>query len=424
VFTGLRKVRLTPVAAAFYLSACGFGQAQAPIQIVTKVEWAGRGLWLKADFHTQTRFTDGAHTVDEVVAAAVKNGCDVVAITDHADGNLKGGTPEYADAIRNARAQNPTITIVTGLEWNVPPGKGQEHATILFPTGMETSDALTAFKERFDDQNKEGENPELAVQGFAALTPKDRSAVAPIVFFNHPSRVPNSTSSPSLTFEGLKKVAPSVLIGFEGAPGHQRGTPPGAPLVDRWDPLAAEVEGVLDQWLRKGLTVWAAVANSDFHHEHDDFWPCEFAATWVYAPNRTVEGVIQSLRSGSFFAEHGHIASEVELLTRFDGQPLPVRPGEVVSARAGMKAAVSLRMKIPTTDYAGRENHIDTVELIGVSATKTDVLFSGQPGTNEAFRTTITVPPGGIVLRARGRRNVNGEPALMFYTNPIRIAVR
>jgi NAD(P)-dependent dehydrogenase (short-subunit alcohol dehydrogenase family) len=49
------------------------------------VEWAGRGVWLKADFHTQTRFTDGAHTVDEVVAGAVKNGCDVLAISDHGE---------------------------------------------------------------------------------------------------------------------------------------------------------------------------------------------------------------------------------------------------------------------------------------------------------------------------------------------------
>ncbi len=78
-------------------------------------------------------------------------------------------------------------------------------------------------------------------------------------------------------------------------------------------------------------------------------------------------------------------------------------------------------MKVPPTDYLGRENRIDTVELIGVSATKTDVLFSGSPRPTEAFKTTVTVPAGGIVLRARGRRAVENEPGLMFYTNPIRI---
>jgi hypothetical protein len=401
--------------------ACSLGSAQSRVRVLDAVQWAGRGVWLKADFHTQTRFTDGAHSVDEVVAAAVKNGCDAVAITDHADGNLKGGTPEYVEAIRTARAQNQAITILTGMEWNVPPGKGQEHATILFPTSMESSETLLPFKERFDDETKEGEDPELAIQGLAALTPKDASAIAPIVFFNHPSRVPKSTSSPTLTFEGLKKAAPNTLIGFEGAPGHQRGTPPGAPLIDRWDPLAAQVDGAWDQWLRKGLKVWAAVANSDFHHEHDDFWPCEFAATWVYAPNRSVEGIIQALRAGSFFAEHGHIAAEVELQAKFDGEPRAVGVGETVVAPAGTKTNVSLKMKVPPTDYLGRDNHIDRVELIGVSATNTEVLFAAVPGNPDAFTTTVTVPPGGLVLRARGRRTINGEPALMFYTNPIRI---
>jgi hypothetical protein len=192
-------------------------------------------------------------------------------------------------------------------------------------------------------------------------------------------------------------------------------------LVDRWDPMAAEIDGAWDQWLRKGLSVWAAIANSDFHNEHDDFWPCEFAATWVYAPDRTIDGVIRAMHAGSFFAEHGHIASEVDLHAKFDGQPRVIRVGETVAASAGTKATVSLELKTPPTDYLGRDNRIDIVELIGISATSTDVLFHGAPGTAEAFKTTVTVPAGGIVLRARGRRSIDGEPGLMFYTNPIRI---
>jgi hypothetical protein len=62
------------------------------------------------------------------------------------------------------------------------------------------------------------------------------------------------------------------------------------------------------------------------------------------------------------------------------------------------------------------------VELIAISATKTEVLFSGPPGKIDAFKTVVTVPDGGVVLRARGRRSVDREPGLMFYTNPIRIS--
>jgi hypothetical protein len=385
-----------------------------------------RGIWLKADFHTHTRFTDGAHTVDEVVDAAGTHGCDAVAITDHADSNLKGGTPEYVRAIQNVRARHPNLIVLTAMEWNVPPGKGQEHATIVLPPQMETSDVLMAFKERFDDQTKDGDTSLLAAQALAALTPKELERLPPVVFFNHPSRRPDSASAPANTFLSLQTNSPSLLIGLEGAPGHQRATPLGAytsggMLDERWDPLAAEIDGAWDQWLRRGLDVWMAIANSDFHNEREDFWPCEFATTWVYAPDRSIEGVIRAVRAGSFFAEHGHIASEVELLARLDGQPVPVRAGEMVATAAGATATVSLQLKIPATDYLGRENHIDNVELIGVAAEKTSVLFSGAPAGTEAFRTTITVPSGGIVLRARGRRNINGEPALMFYTNPIRV---
>ncbi len=393
--------------------------------MVTSVPWAGRGVWLKTELHTHTKFTDGSHTVDEVVAAAVKNGCDAVAITDHGDGGLKGATPEYLDAIRAARAANPGLAVIGGMEWNVPPGKGQEHANILFPSAMETIEVLGTFKDRFDDQDKEGENPELALAGFAALVPKERTALAPVVIANHPSRRPKSTSAPSITFEALKKAAPSILIGFEGAPGHQRQDPLGsyAPgtLVDRWDPLAADADGAWDQWLRKGLDVWAAIATADFHNESGDFWPCEFNATWVYAPDRTGDGVIRALRAGSFFAEQGHIVQEAELRATFEGLARPVGVGETAAAATGVKATVSLRMKVPPSDYLNRENRIDVVELIGVSATKTETLFSGPPGETDAFSTTVIVPPGGIVLRARGRRIVDGEPALMFYTNPIRI---
>jgi hypothetical protein len=100
------------------------------------------------------------------------------------------------------------------MEWNVPPGKGEEHATVLFPVGMETAVTLTSFKERFDDQTKNGDTSKLAAQGLAALSPTEQSTMSPAVFFNHPSRRPDSASHPRLTFEALKKDAPSLLIGF------------------------------------------------------------------------------------------------------------------------------------------------------------------------------------------------------------------
>lgn len=419
-------MKRTLLASTLALGACAFGSAQTPTRVVTAIEWAGRGTWLKAELHTHSKFTDGSNTIDDIVTRAVGNGCDVAAITDHADGDLKGGTPEYLDTIRTARVSHSEIVVIAGLEWNVPPGKGQEHANIYFPTAMETSAIFGDFKERYDDEVKQGEDAELALAALAALTPKNVKALAPVVFFNHPMRRPGSTSLPRLTLSALRRAAPTILIGFEGAPGHQRSVPLGAYrdpslLIDRWDPMTAQVDGAWDQWLREGIDFWAAMASADFHGADGDFWPCEFATTHVYAPDRSVDGVIRALRAGSFFAEHGHIVTEALLEARFDGQPHVFQPGETAAAAVGAQARVSLQLTIPPVDYLGRENRIDVVELIGISQSKTETLVSGPPGTPKAFSASVAVPNGGIVLRARGRRTLEDGSSLMFYTNPIRI---
>jgi hypothetical protein len=290
---------------------------------------------------------------------------------------------------------------------------------------METLERFATFKDKFDDLNKVGENAELADAALKWLAPPDRGATSPIVIPNHPSRKPDSTSAPRLMFEHWRSVSP-LLVGIEGAPGHQRATPLGAygstaMPVDRWDPIVAEIGGTWDTWLQHGLDVWAAVADSDFHGEAGDFFPCQFAATWIYAPDRTVDGVLRALRAGSFFAEHGHVVTRATLDAQVPGQPRPVTPGEVLQTAPGAVASVTLRLTVPAHDYLDRENRIDRVELVGVSREGARVLFAGPPlGAAEAFTVPVTVPPGGIVLRARGSR-ATPDGRLVFYTNPIRL---
>jgi hypothetical protein len=401
------------------------GRAQVAVtRIVQRVSWAGKGVWLKTDLHVHTRFSDGRYPLEDMVHAAAAHGCDVVAITDHADNNLKAATPEYLDAIRSARTQNPSLVVIAGLEWNVPPGKGNEHAGVLFPSQMETLETFAAFKSQFDDYHRKEEPSDLAASALGSLVPIDKTAIAPVVIVNHPSRRSESASAPRLTFEGLRAVSP-LLVGIEGAPGHQRAVPLGAyegtaKPIDRWDPIVAEAGGVWDGWLQGGLDVWAAIADSDFHDENGEFWPCEFAATWIYAPDRTVNGVIRALRAGSFFAEHGHIVTRAALEVRVPGQPRVMTPGETLQVQAGGVASVTLRLDVPARDYLDRENRIDQVELIGISSEGARVLFSGPPAMPDAFNISVTVPAGGIVLRARGS-HTTADGKLMFYTNPIRL---
>jgi hypothetical protein len=416
-------MKATGVAALGVVALSVAAASQSRVSITRPLPWSGHGVWLEADLHTHTRFSDGAHTVEDVVAAASRNHCDVVAITDHTDAELKAATPDYVEAIQAARMKHPDLTVITGVEWNVPPGKGAEHATVLFPAAEEDVGTLMTFKQRFDDWGRKGENPELARQGLLALR---AMAAAPIVLFNHPSRKPGSDSAPRLTFPPLARLAPDVLIGIEGAPGHQRSRqigayPPDSPTMDRWDPIVAATGGTWDDWLETGLDVWAAIASSDFHTEADDFWPCEFSATWIYAPDRTIDGVIKALHAGAFFAEHGHIVTKADLQVRAEGWGRPIVPGEAAAVPSQAKATVSLQLSVPERDFAKRENHIDLVEVIGISKDGARLIASGAPDLGGVVTTTVVIPASGMVVRARGRRLIAGGPALWFYTNPIRL---
>jgi hypothetical protein len=85
------------IAAAFVaLVAGGFGwQAHTTRpRFLRTIAWAATGIWLKAETHVHTGFSDGG-PIHEVVDHAVANGCDVLAITDHTDSGLRAATPEY-----------------------------------------------------------------------------------------------------------------------------------------------------------------------------------------------------------------------------------------------------------------------------------------------------------------------------------------
>jgi hypothetical protein len=402
--------------------------AQAPA-LIREIPWHDAGEWLRADLHVHTRFSDGSHTVEQVAAGAAAHGCDVVAITDHSSVRLNAATPEYAAAIQRARTDNPNLTVITGLEWNVPPGTGDEHAGVLFPASDEGLDRLSAFKTRFDGFGKEGDTSSLVFEALTFLAPPDRSAVAPVVLFHHPTRRPDSPHAPTATLPRLRAAAPAIVIGFEGAPGHQRAEPLGAydrgpAPVDRWDPIAAEIGGTWDEWLADGVDLWGAVASSDFHNESGEFWPCEFSTTWIHAPDRSPDGVIRALRAGSFFAAHGRIVTRAHLRAAIAGAPRAIVPGEAAEAAEGTAVTVTFTVAAPALDYLDRPNRIDLLEIIAVGRDGTRVAASGQPSPAHSLATTLTLPAGGLVLRARARRNLDDGTSLLAYTNPIRIATR
>jgi len=421
--------RLPIVIAVFCFLCIGCGAPVQPerAQFVRKVQWAGHGVWLKIDTHTHTEFSDGAHTVNELAGMARKHGCDVLAITDHADRTRQAATPEYMASIIAARRSYPDLIILAGLEWNVPPWGGDEHATVLFPPGMDEFLQMTEFKRRFDDLGRKQHSSRRAEEALKWLegVASSRSA-GPVVFYNHPSRKAVSSETAAERMRRWRRINDRV-VGFSGAPGHQRGTVTGSyrgpvELIDRWDPAAAEIGGSWDRLLQEGLNVWAARAPSDFHSPRNDYWPGEFSETWVYAADRTPKSVLRALRAGSFFAAHGHIVRRVRLRVDVGGLSRAAETGETIRVPQVTTAKVRVTFDVPERDWSGTANRIDLVELIAVDDQGARVVAEWTSHSRrEILRANVPVPAGGTVLRARGRRIISSGPDLMFYTNPLRI---
>jgi hypothetical protein len=421
-------------ASGLYARDRSTGRAAQSASFVVATPWAGHGTWLAADLHAHTTFSDGRYTPAEVVNHAVGFGCRAVGITDHSDDDLGGASPEYAEAIRAVRAAHPGVVLPAGIEWNVPPWGGDEHAVVLLPSGANEWRVLAEFKRRFDDLHRPLHDPALATEALRWLAANGAAGgIAPVVIDNHPSR----KKAPDEAVPAMMRwrQANDLVIGFEGGPGHQRAPVigsyrPEVPTIDRWDPVVAEVGGAWDRLLQQGLNVWGAEAVSDFHDDSPgpfhDYWPCEFAETWLYVPESTTAGVLRAARAGAFFGVHGHIARAVTLGVSANGLPRPAMAGETIAVPAGMSVTVTLSLEVPARDAFDQPNQVDAIELIAVSRDGARVFAKRDTRPPDAaglmtVTAQLTVPSSGVVVRARGRRAIAGGPDLMFYTNPIRI---
>jgi hypothetical protein len=402
-----------------------------PPRLTNEREWAGKGQWVRGDLHTHSRMSDGSADILTLASQAVRFGCDAIAITDHANHDLKGASPEYMAALTAARATQSSLVIVPGLEWNVPPTEGTEHASVLVPDDAGTGQLLAEFKQRFDDFDRPDKSHPKVEDALAWLTQTSRNLpVKPVVIYNHPSRK-DTTSSSNVDDITAWRTGNDLVIGFEGAPGHQGKLPIGSygeklPAIDRWDPVAANPGDAWDTLLQRGLDVHGAMAFSDFHNDTAsdlaDYWPCQFAETWFYVPEKSTAGILTALRAGAFFGAHGHIVRERELTLLAEGLPRAATTGEGIQVAEGTEVAAVLSFEVPALDWQQKSNSVDKAEFIMMTPTKVetrvrDITGAGAQVAGERF----TVPKEGMVIRARVRRTVPDGPDLVAYTNAVRV---
>lgn len=363
------------------------------------------GRWVAGDFHTHTFLTDGSKTEKEVVEKAFEEyGLDWMANSEH------GGTSKYdpfgkafsspvfrwitlsyySYPILNAfREEYPNKKLIQGVEWNVPT---HEHASvgIISDAPMDISNFEYIFDASDKDTSRSNEGltknnktHEDAIKGVKWLEEnyKDSS----YFILNHPSR--KLKYSPS-DIRDFNNAAPSVAIGFEGIPGHQKescrggyeSTKDNAKTYGGADYMLAKVGGLWDSLLGEGRNFWV-FANSDFHNIDGDFWPGEYEKNYTFVEGNDYKSLVSGFRSGNSFAVEGDLINGLEF--GVEKNKKYAQMGEEFKVSKGNTVKITIRFKSPKRNNNGDKVKVDHIDLIAGSVTG-----KALPGTDEYSKDT------------------------------------
>ncbi|MFD1938193.1 PHP domain-containing protein [Nonomuraea mangrovi] len=370
----------------------------------------GGFLWLAGDHHIHTQYSsDGQYRVVDQARHAQAYGLDWMVVTDHGSAaHAKIGVEKVNPDIVAAREQLKDLLIYQGLEWNIP---AAEHATVFVHPGRDEVAVLKEFENAYDGSvrgagDSTPANEALAVAGirFLGEQVRKRRIDGALFLANHPAR--RGIDSPH-EVRGWRDADPTVAIGMEGAPGHQAaGLPrasagrargyydnnpsaasfPGYPLESyrTWggfDWMTATVGGLWDSLLAEGKAWWIS-ANSDSHvnyldtsqrgpggafdlngkhndpvygpllTEAGDYWPGQYSRTHVGANAFSYRAVMDGLRAGRVWVDHGGLISGLDVRARQagdrrrrSGTPL----GGVMRVKRGTSVEVTIDIDLATT---------------------------------------------------------------------------
>ena len=384
---------------------------------VVHATWDSQGAWLCGDLGARA----GGVPAADLAERARANGCDFVVLLDGAAG------------LAAARAKRPDMALLSGFVWNAPTVRGAARAVVLLPPLPNEAEILADFRrQQFEGP---GASAEAALRWLRAHAAS-------------PKALPVVLACPSSGREGWPDLfswlrTNELFVGLLGHTGAERLSARDA--RSQWDPRVALVGGTWDRFLDRGFRLWGAAAASGLLEKREKrgqapfpqaekepvpFSPGEFARTHVWCRGRAAENVLDGLRHGCAWAAEGAIVRELDFGVTAPTLERPARMGEVARVAPGDEVTVELALGVPPSDFAGRPNQLDEVELISNFDGEPEVLARFR-NVRETCRLTHRLPPAqdangglGFYVRARGSRRVGGDARLSFYTNPIHVLVR
>lgn len=445
--------------------------------------------WLAGDHHIHSRYSvlydedhppaysfggDAIYPIPMNALMARHFGLDWTVATDHGGPdhskiNFERAYPE----LQLSRAAMPEVVQFYGLELNTP---AADHSSIIVPLTAEESIVLRDLESRFDKDEKwsaeEMRTRDQEDRMIAALQAMDRLPSKPVVIANHPSRYAKALGEYGITepreLRNWNDTAPEVAVGMEGAPGHQagplRGEDPsprgwyfGYPTLGGFDQMTARLGGVWDAMLGEGRRWWIT-ANSDSHEHYTEgegvnFWPGEYAKTYVYA-RKNPASILDGLRQGQIFVTTGDLVSElhVDVVDPTD-ESRSARIGGTLSLTGAGEIQVRIRARDPGgVNHNGDSPGVERIDLIvgDVTGRSEDPALDANPSAGVVRRFSkadwhregeilsmshtlrVSAP---VYIRVRGTSTEELEPAvdppdedpwsdLWFYSNPVFVELR
>ena len=443
--------------------------ASAPALATTPDSDAGR-QWLAGDHHVHSEWSvewdrstnpptpirggDSSYSRSRNAAQAKAFGLGWMVHTDHGGPGHSVVTPDHAyPALLQARADVPEVIQFNGMEFDVPAG---EHASLIIAPGPDERDQLVTAERDYSRSEPLQGSRDTQQEMLAALGYLDGLQPQPLMLINHPSRTATGVGVwGKVTPEELRSwhaAAPQVLVGMEGAPGHQgirseRGLyrNKAAPTFGGFDQMTAQVGGIWDQMLADGLRFWITASSDSHVNVRDggrDYDPGEYSKTYAWA-RPEADDILDSLRHGRTFAVTGDLVDRVELSVGEGTRSATL--GETLPVSADGTLQVKLRVRQPNVPNAnGDRPALKLIELVvgGKGADGALKMQSRHFAASDWQRDgdwisvtwTLPVPANGGFVRARG--NSTGERValadlpgedpwqdLWFHSNPVFVEV-
>ena len=407
---------------------------------------------------TPVRGGDSPYSRSRNARQALAHGLAWMVHTDHGGPGHSAATRDHAwPALQQARREVPELVQFNGMEFDVP---GAEHATVIVAPGPRERDELVAIERDYGRSEPVHGSRDDGQAMLDALAHMRALPAPPLVIVNHPSRTAAGIGAwgevDPAELRAWHDAAPEVLVGMEGAPGHQatasdrRGfyRNPAAPTFGGFDQMTAQVGGVWDALLAEGRRFWITTSSDSHINRRDgghDFDPGEYSKTWVWARPEAGD-ILDGLRHGRMFATTGDLVDALEFHVQAAEDPARhAGMGGTLVARPGETLRVRLRLRQPgRPNFNGQSPRLDHVDLIvgepGEAGPRMQVqrIESGQwqrEGEWIAIERNLPAPPAGGFVRVRGSSNAEATPQpdtpgedpwqdLWFYSNPVFVEVR